>query len=574
MSGRAALKWAGLLAAASLLLSGRFDFHEAGGQYARQGYLSSLYFLWLVIPTSYFLTLELSGRRGLARAACAVTFAVTSLPLHWLRLDRFRRVTTLFDADSVVPRLAWFPQNSQSGAPHERWLLLALVLGFAAVAWLCTRETGRWRRLWPWVALLALLALQTGLHTSMRSPYTYTPHFESPNKWYHGYLLPNGKAAVNADAIFFTSLEDHFNAIPRPIHPLLIRRSFIEYLSAPFSYFWNPYYVYLIFNPLLWLAAVACTYAYALELFGGQLEARLAAALAASGSGFIYYVAQPTSYLAGFAGVIFVFYLYERFLVRKGDPPRVGRALIYGALLGLLAATYDLFPFFAALLVYGWLRRVSVRDTAIAIAFGLAIPAGFVALQFQILHVPRDQTNAVVLWHTGAHLLHHLGHTSLVGAIELGEGLTAGFWQSLVFAFTLVAALLAAAGLFCADRGQRARIGTLLLPAFFTVGYLYLGGAEWGRVALADLPRFSYVAYPAIYLGAALALARLGAALRAPLGRRLAGLIPWAVVGLIFLLHNVDVLGYPALNYHFYWPTGVSCDPYAKPACSDLPSSF
>jgi hypothetical protein len=34
------------------------------------------------------------------------------------------------------------------------------------------------------------------------------------------------------------------------------------------------------------------------------------------------------------------------------------------------------------------------------------------------------------------------------------------------------------------------------------------------------------------------------------------------------------VFGYPALNYHFYWPTGVSCDPYAKPACSDLPSSF
>jgi hypothetical protein len=546
--------WAGLLAAGAALLAGRYDWHEAGGRFARNGYLSSLYFFCLVLPTGYYLTLRLSGRPRVARVVAGVLFVVCALPYRLLGIAP--RAVTLWPQNAVAPQIVWFPDALRDpGAPGDRALILGVfAIGALGFLW---RARFDWRRAAPLIALVGAITLQTALHTSMRSPYTYIAHFERAGKWYHSYLLPSGQGAVNGDALFFTTLDEHFNGVPKDVRTYLIRRSFVHYLSSHFSYLFNPYYVFLVLNAGLWLLAALCTYHWVRRLDFPTETAQIAAALVATGNAFIAYVGQPTSYLISYAEIAISLYLFEVLLT---DPAPAGRAVaLFGATLGLCAASYDFFPSFVMFLFYARLRRVPLGPVATALGVALAVYFGYLGLEYGVLHLPWKATNMEHGERAWMGLMALLRHPSLRTWYELVARFPVVLAQDFAFAFTVVAAVLGVTGLVVGEARLQKLGAVLVLPAVLLDGYFFFGGHRWGQVSFAELPRFTYTAYPAIYLGAACLVTR--ARLR---------WLGWLLIGLVFVLHNADVFGFPVVHYHLFWPTPMLCDPYGAAACPPI----
>jgi hypothetical protein len=134
-------------------------------------------------------------------------------------------------------------------------------------------------------------------------------------------------------------------------------------------------------------------------------------------------------------------------------------------------------------------------------------------------------------------------------------GVVKTYVQNLSYGFLIVGFLLALIGLFLTEnRQQKLLLGLLFLPSFLLNVVLYYGGVVWGGIPFVEIPRFSYIAYPGIYLAGALALYRLSTSLQKTRFARVAPYLPWLAIGLIFVWNNVDVFGFPSPYYHFYWP--------------------
>jgi hypothetical protein len=139
------------------------------------------------------------------------------------------------------------------------------------------------------------------------------------------------------------------------------------------------------------------------------------------------------------------------------------------------------------------------------------------------------------------------------------------YFGSLVNAFFILPALVGLVGAFVIrDRDRAMILLTLGLPSALAVLFLQFGRVQWGNgqemFYIAALPRFVYIAYPAIYILAAVALQELKGYIASLSSRRLfvyAGhAAPWLVLLLFFLISNVDVLGFPQPYYLFYYPSG------------------
>jgi hypothetical protein len=557
------LRWLLVLAVGTLVLAGRYDFSEARGRFALQAFAATAYFFWIVVPLTWAITRRLVSRRT-AQLVTALVFTVACFPYRLVGLQRFRHAVAIWGAGTHRPEIIWWPRALfDPGAPGERALLLLLL---AAVALLALLAHGwRWRRAAPLVAIVAALVVQTLLHTSLRSPYSYEAHFEAPGKWYHDYLVPDGKGAVNADIPLFTTLDEHFVGIPKPMSTFYLRRSFLHWIGAHASYFVTPYYVYLVVNVLLWLVAVVCTYHWVRRVVGDLERARLTAALVACGNGFIAFVAQPTSYLGYYTAMAALLWGFELFLVDEKERPWAG-TLGFGALFGLACATYDIFPVVPSLLIYARLRRVRLLPTLAAMAMGLALHLGFVQLHLGVFRLV-DKSNLHFSRAANANLVDFIATIGFATLYEHAARLVVVVAQDLVYAFTIVPALLALVALVLAERRVQTQIALWLLPVVLLAAYLFFGGIRWGRVSFAEIPRFFYLAYPAIYLATADLLARARAALLARGWRRTGAALPWAIVGLIAIVHNVDAFGYPGPYYHLLWPTPMLCDPYGNAVC-------
>jgi hypothetical protein len=548
--------WALALGAAALLTAGRYDWAR-DGRLALAGFLSTMYFTLIVAPTAWGLLSWLGvGTRARAIAVSAI-LVVASLPYRWLGLGGLRVLWRYAPGPKDPP--VFLPQalTAPMTAPEIALFVALALVGAAIVCW-------RWRgvaRRWG-LALVAVILLQTALHTSTRSPYTWIPFVESlgdRGKWYRLDLLPDGHGAVNADAPLFTVLDEHFKAT-RPVNPYLLRRSFPHWLGAHATYFVNPYFVYLVINVALWIAAVCAAFGWARRLSGDEHAARLTAALVAVANGFIIYVAQPMSYVAANAAVVIALWAFEAFAVSDGERRR--EPLLLGAVLGLCALTYDLFPFTLALVGYGWLRRVRWRITVTALAIGYALYGGWQTLQHSVLGIRADATNFVhatdalkglkaLVHQPFGTMLAKVGRVFVVFAVD-------HFW-----AFACVGLVLGAGGLAIAARGRvRWALVVLTIPSLMTIALMELGNTRWGKIGFGELPRLAYVSWPAMLLGTALLLVRA----RDALGRwqRVAAALPWVVVAAIFVLHNADVFGVVGVHYHFFWPTPVGVNPYGR----------
>lgn len=559
--------WLFVLALGSLLLYGRYSWDAYNSPFSSKSYPSSLYFFWVILPISYYLTLILSKKRNLAVVVTVITFIITSLPYQLLGLHKFRYVLNL-SPEQKAPNLIWFPGAFNDEAfPNDKLFMLGLLLAFTIIAFWLGRDNKVFsltnpqirvtlKRISPFVGIFFLILLQTWLHSGLRSPYTYTSHYEKPpeeNYWYNTYLLENQKGAVNADVSYFISLDRYFNGYPEPVQTLIMRRSFIHYVSSHLSYFWNPYYVYLIINSLIWFIAVVCTYHYIKRVLNNLQIARYAAALVMCGSGFIYFVAQPMSYFAAYAVIIVSLFLFEEIMVERRS--RWSSLVLFGVLFGLCSCIYDLFPLYPMLLLYSFFRQVKFWHTLLSIVISMVLYGGFMFLQFVILGLVEVSANLIYGTKSVENIIR------LILNFEFGRlyNLTAEFIkiyaQNLSYSFLIVGLLLALIGLFVAENQQQKLLLVLLfLPSFLLNAVLQYGGVVWVGTPFVEIARLSYIAYPAIYLAAALALYRISTTLQNTRFARVTPYLPWLAISLIFVWNNMDVFGFPSPYYHFYWP--------------------
>jgi len=114
-----------------------------------------------------------------------------------------------------------------------------------------------------------------------------------------------------------------------------------------------------------------------------------------------------------------------------------------------------------------------------------------------------------------------------------------------MFVFPVLAGI---AGLFCIGAWEKLKLcGLLLLPSVAGVGFLY-----FGQTYLATLPRFAFIAYPAIYVFCAIALLSLGRVAGTRWKHAAAVIMGCGIVAHIVLV-NADVFGHPWLYFVFYY---------------------
>lgn len=575
---RTLLLWVGGLGLALGLLIGRYDWSAAVARFAWRGYVSSAFMVAVTAPVLFYLLRLVFPRRP--AWGVGITGAVTlwfCLPYRWLGLERwyyYRDAPSLYRATDPrfpAPAFDWLPQalDHLHAMPHET-LFFGVLLGIGVLwaggyAWWARRRSaveasaGMSRRAGFWLLVYGLILLQTWLHLSLRapnnyiSPLVYQGHATIPdNYWAIGYMFPDGSGAVQGDYWpVWEDLQAHFQGLPRETNTMLIRRGYLAYLVSQWSYFFHPYYVALIGNILLWLAACVCAYRFAAAHWNTRV-ATCYAALTACGTGFIAFVTQPNNYLAGYAVIILLMYAFD-VLVAQRAGRRWPHYLLFGGLLGLAGMVYDMFPLFVYLLGYAWLRRASPLMTACSLLVALGIYGAFLFLQFNVLCLTADSGNTSVITRSWEQV------RTLLAQCDIGRlyVATALFFRTycgnLGQAFFVVPVLLAAVGaVLCRERAQGLWIGLALIPSLMGQAFLSYGGHYQ-----ATNPRLVFGAYPAVYLLAAMALGAMGGGTRPGWGQQLRVIAPAGVLAGIFCLNNMDAFGYPQLYYLFFMPAYV-----------------
>lgn len=564
--------WFIIMAIGSFFLFGRYNWAVGREQFSIKSYSSSLYFFLIITPLSYYLVLVLSNKKRLAFGVSIVVFIIGCLPYEWLGLANLRYITKSYHWNTPgipPPQLNWLPEAlSQVDFPGEKKLFVAALALFTIIAFLFAFFAQGWnwnlkriqptlKRIVPLVLVFLAILTQTWLHSSMRSPYNYLTNFDKPksaNNWYHSYLFDNEQGAVSDDLFVFITLDEYFAGDAKPVQTMLIRRSFVHYISAQFSYFINIFYVFLILNSLFWFSAVIAAYYYFKKVLGNSTVALYVAALVNCGTGFIFFSAQPMSYLAAYAIIIIILYLTEYLLVRE----EVGliHIITFGATLGLCACIYDIFPIYPMLILYGFFRHIKFWKILLGLILSAIIYYGFIYLQFNILGLVETDINSKFVTGSLDNAIKLITDFQLGKFYFLSIGLFKTYIQNLGFAFLLLGLVVALIGLFVtSSKKERILLGLLFLPSFLLNMILYYGGMVWGGILFAEIPRYTYIAYPAIYLAIALVLYQLRNSLEQTRLAKVAPYLPWLVIACFFAWHNVDVLGFPSMYYHFCIPT-------------------
>ena len=586
-STQAAAFWVGSVLALAVLLAGRFDWSPDVRSFSARGYLSSLVLLVPTIVAAWGVSRWLwPGRKRVARAAIVATGVLLALPYHWLGLHKlhyYRDRPVAYVPERVLTahavrsdRNAWgqetwataerlppadFRPSILLHAPRGSEGLVPAALGLGSLLgglWLWRRRRGASSAA-VGLGLLALLAGQAWAHLSQNSPYSYVTHHYLPleaNYWHVASLLGDGQGVVNADVVVFHDLEEHFWGTPRATNTMLIRRPFFSYLAAQLTYFFNAFQVFVGLNLVAWAAAVACVYDFARREID-ERAAQNAAVLTACGPGFLMYVGQPTCYLAAYAGSAFVVWATAR-TMGPGRQPRRADWVTLATILGLTLLLYDAFGWFLFVTGYALLRKVPLRPVLATLAAASGLYVGFLALQTRVLGLAMDTTNTRPLAAASATLLRLVTGARVLEVYPLTLELARVYAGGLAAAFFILPAVLALGGLALPrDRRQTGLVLLLFAPSLAGVAFLCYGQATWAGERLASMPRFTYPAFPAIYLLAGSAIATLQLALESRGRPRLGRLLTWILLGSAIALANVDVLlGWPQLYYWFYWGGG------------------
>ncbi len=554
--------WAGCFTLFAVLSAGRYDWSPALRDFAVRGYAPHLFFAALFFPALYYVLTDLGISRVWRRTGCAFLGVVYSFPHHWLGTDRyylFRRGPTFWDwrdAGLPAPQTDWFwgALHRLPDIPYEApFFVLFLIFGFLALRlWQKTRPAAvnlPWTRVLPFM-VFALILLQTWLHLSLRSPYTYIPHYEQPAQnhyWYHDYLFAGAKGAVNLDYPVFRNAELIFLGDAQPL-TVLPGRLFPMFLSNPWSAYINPYYIWIVFNVIAWSLACIAIYHLALNEFGPRC-ALFSTLFMASAQGVIVYVAQPKIYVFAIAGVALLLVLQQRLFEPKRFRPT--GALIFGVICALFMLTYESQPWLIGLALIAYFRGYNLRWTLLSLALACALYASFghlanhlpqlVLTPALVSNNPWDLIKEMLfgfkikrLWHCSFRSLHGFGIV-----------------MTHAFRFCLVPAVC---GLFLARSATKRYLALLSIgiPALLTYFFFDLGSSFY-----IEFPRLVYQAYPLVYLLGGLCLARLS---ESQFSLRWPRLGVWASILAVFLYFawtNADVFGHPNIYYYWFYRTGA-----------------
>lgn len=567
LSFRSNTAWPLYLLLGLALLPGRYDWSLQTRSASWRGFLCSAFFFCLLVPLISEALARSQTRLVLRNTLLAGVTLLFCLPYRWLRLNRwfyYRDEPLWVDWKrlSMPPKLVWFPQAfwEPPQIPHDLlfFAFLALMLLSGGGLYVKVRRRGgnplARSNLALGASVILLILVETCMHLSMHSPYTYICHFERPptaNYWYEFLLFPNGQGAVNADYFVFAALEQVFMGTPQVFDGMLIRRPFPFYLSSQFTYFFNAYYVMLCFNVAVWILAVFAIYEFVAAHFDRR-TAVIAALLTASGPGFIMYVAQPQTYLWGYCGVAFVIWAHWRIC---GTPnAKLRDYVLFGGVLSLALLTYDLFTVLLYLAGYELLFKRSLRRIVISAALAIAIYIAFGLLTSPMTSFLHDDSNTKYIGTsiTSAIAALRSNPVTLKNYILYGGLLSNYVWNlgNSMFVFPLLVAIV---GLFCLSSSLKLKlIGLLFLPSFAGAAFLF-----FGQTYLATLPRFAFTAYPAVYILCAVALWTVA---RMVSSRLVWSRWKYAAVSIAFCgvaaniaLVNADVFGRPWLYYLFYY---------------------
>ncbi len=544
------------------LLAGRFDWSGPNRRFAARGWALSVYLCLIVVPVCYGL-MRRSVRPQWATPVAAAVLVALTVPYRWVGLDRHfyyeGRTIPYYNppADVPFPETAFLPDR-WSTFPHDIALFsLAGLATVGATVVLCRRRalqqrSGRALALGG-VAVLAVL-VQSFLHSGVRGPYVYMTHYQGPVRpdlWYAVAHFRDGTGVAIADQSVFSAIEQYFHGVAVDPNNMLIRRPAGFYFVSQLSYFINSYYAWMLLNVLCWVGATAAGYGFVRRL-SGERVAIIFAALVATGCGFAAFVGTPGMYLMGYAAPLFAWYLLEKILIDR-QPGQWDYALYAGSL-SLCALTYDLTVIFPVLAAYGITRKVPWRPLLASLVGAYALYRGFLVVHNNLLGLGVVDTNAVQSVEAAKRVMAVVRTPSEwpAAVAEAVSSYAVMTWRM----FFYVPVPLALAGLWwLRDRSQRVLVGGLILSTFATVAFLRIGDQLIGW-----MPRFTYAAYPAVYLLAAHTLhqmlemgrrAKLEPS-RAGLGavaRRSVPMVGRALLITVALLSNIDSFGHPKLYY-------------------------
>ncbi|MCI4624713.1 MAG: hypothetical protein L3V56_02010 [Candidatus Magnetoovum sp. WYHC-5] len=564
--------WAIFFISCLILLIGRYDWSKPLWEYSLRGYLSSAYMFIFFMPTLYYIICYYTKNTQLARYITLASAIICTIPYRWLYIDSlyYHKERPAFwqsqTPDVAYPAaLDWLPGAllNLKSMPFEILfftlitLLVTSMLFFYIHRKAKNQRTDLIRKLTPWFMLFLLIMLQTWLHISMRSPYSYVPHYERPpqmNYFYTVPLFPNGQGRVNEDYFVFRDLEEHFMGVPKVTNTMLIRRPLTFYISSQFSYFINPYYVFLALNMLVWFFACVAIYGYCAAIMkDGKKIGKYAALLTGCGSGFIMYAAQPMNYLTGYAAIILSLYIFETLIIQN-ENTKTPHYILFGVLLGLLSLIYDIYSIYIYFLIYPLLvRKKPIHNVIFSIIIAVLVFYGFIVLQQHVLNLTLKQENSGFIAMAIANISQFLNNPNFPEFYQLTTYTLSIFFSSLNKAFLILPFVIALAGAFFIRQKETAiTIMIILLASYLNIAFLTYGKVLWSGVFLSSLPRFVYTAYPAIYLLCGILLYEIKTHLHQTVG----DIFTWVAIVLVFLVNNIDALGYPQLYYYFYWPQG------------------
>lgn len=554
---------AGLGLLGLVLLAGRFDWW-AVPKPALTGYtLSAFMFLLLLTGSFAFARAQAWSLTRQFWIGLTTGTVLLNFPLHLLLPNGWFYYAG--HPHSYARQPVFVPEWIGTSPPWTGtdWFFLGLlaagIAGFAL--WLQRRKLSVSDaddpRLSPFhiLGLFLLILGQIWLHHSNRSPYSYVPHFEQPlSKHYTSTLslLPNDHGLTNADVDYYTRLEELFLGSSESVPTLFIRRAFVFYLSGNLSFFVGPYHSFLLLNLLLWMAAVLAFYRLVTALTD-RLVAGYGSALLALSPGFIMFAGQPMSYFAGYAAVILMLYGAYRGLTA---PHASSFAAVYatGVILGLAMLTTDLFVWVPTVVLFAFILRRSWLHALFASFIGLGAYGLYIWLVFGFLRLPHDNLNDRQLFEAVTVTLDALRHPFSPSLYLALAGFPGEYLRQLGHAFFILPVFLAAAGLFWSDLNQTTRRAAALwlLPSLMTFFVMYLGHSFLG-----SLPRFNFVAYPAIFLLGGAFLAWCERAATAGNWPRAGRLAAGGLVALCGVQANCDALGLlPHQYYYFYYSSG------------------
>lgn len=529
-----------VIALGAILLFFRFDWGDSARSFSIRSYLVSLFLFLIVVPVFSACLKKLKFPRKPTNLLTAVLALVLSFPTHLFGLKIYFYDLILRNVGGVIPPDPdWFPRAFANlpAFPGEAFLYLAFIaMAFGTFFLLAKHFSDLKRYRWIFLAVVSLIAIQTWLHSSLRSPYVYVTHYESPvseKYWYLTFLYPDLKGGVNGDYHHFRTSEELFFGANKPLAPF-VTRAFPAYLASQLTAYANPFPVWLLQNMIFWLFAAIALYALARSWFSEEV-ALFSGALMMSSQAIILYVAQPMVYATALCMLAITLVFWNSWVQTKS------RAELFASigLLFLFFLSYESHPWVIGFFVLAWVSGWNRKRTAIVLAGALLMYFGFLELCRHLPELAIGNTQAS----NDGNPIHNIIRLIKTGnpfriLIQCLKSLR-GFGRCLVhnFQWVLIPAL---AGMYWMRGRQRKQMLALLVAPLLTYSYFELG--EHGYYI--KFPRLVMFAYPAIFMLAGYALARMWKTVR---GRWVAG--SFVVFNFIYL--NIDVWGFPWI--YFLW---------------------